>query len=95
MNEIELSEVIVNLRKELLKAQVKGANEGLKFKVEDIEVELQIATSKKGESDVKFWVVNFGGEIASSATHKIKLKLKPEDNGEEFKLGDQLETKPK
>jgi len=95
MSKIELSDIIVNLRKELLEAQKKGADEDLKFTVEDIEVELQVTTSKKGDSGIKFWVVNMGGEIASSAIHKIKLKLKPDDDGKELKISDQVDSKPK
>lgn len=46
MENIELSEMIGQLRKELLIARDKIEGSDLKFRVDDIEIELQIVTSK-------------------------------------------------
>jgi hypothetical protein len=81
MSKIELSEMIVELRRELLKAQQQGENEDLKFRIEDIDIELQIATTKEAgaEGGVQFWVYNAKaqGKLASQAVHTLRLKLKP------------------
>ena len=79
---IELSELIVELRRELLEAQTEGEKQDLKFHVEEIDVELQIAVSKEveGKGGVKFWVVcsaEAGAKLASETTQTLRLKLKP------------------
>jgi hypothetical protein len=78
---IELSEMIVELRRELLKAQQHGEKEDLKFHVEDIDVELQVAVAKEAQTKggVKFWVctAEAGGKLGSQTVHTLRLKLKP------------------
>ena len=80
MENIELSEMLGQLRKELVQAQMEGQTSDLKFLIEDIEIELQIATTRSGEGSggVKLSVVNFGakGSISEAETQKLKLKLK-------------------
>lgn len=80
MENIELSEMLGQLRKELLKAQGDGQGSELKFLIEDIEIELQIATTQSGEGGggVKIAVVSFGAKVNASEvdTQKLKLKLK-------------------
>jgi hypothetical protein len=81
MENIELSEMLGQLRKELSIAQSEGARSDLKFQIEDIEIELQIGTTKggKGGGGIKFWVYNAEAEVNASQakTQKLKLKLKP------------------
>ncbi len=80
-NKIGLSDVIVNLRSELVRAQKEGEGKGVRFRVEDIEVELQVtATQEAGvEGGVKFWVYNAKaeGKLAKQGVQKLKFKLKP------------------
>jgi hypothetical protein len=99
MQEIELSEMLVNLRQELVKAQKSAAKEDLKFSVGDIEVELQITTTKEGQGKggVKFWVYNAeaSGKLSTQKVHKIKLTLKPElGSGGDLKILDDEEEQP-
>lgn len=95
MDKIPLSEMLAELRKELLKAQ--GEEEALKFRIEDIEIELQVGTTKEGQGkgSVKFWVYNAEAGVAASQakTQKLKLKLKPvhSDHDKPFDVGDQDE----
>lgn len=74
MANIELSAMLGQLREELLKARGEGSE--LKFRVEDIEIELQIVTSKDASGGIKFFV-EAGGKVSKAQTQKIKLKLKP------------------
>lgn len=81
MDQIPLAEMLVGLRKALLEAQQQGEAEKLKFKIEDIDVELKIGTTKKGgtKGGVKFWVVDAGveGSIEAQKLQTVRLKLKP------------------
>jgi hypothetical protein len=79
---IPLSEMIVDLRRELLHAQKLADDKQLKFRVEDIELELQFTVGKEVEAKggVNFWVYNVeaGGHVATETVHKLRFKLKPE-----------------
>ena len=81
MDNIELSEMLGQLREELLKARGESEGSELKFRVEDIEIELHVVTTKggKGGGRVKFWVYNAEAEVNASQakTQKLKLRLKP------------------
>lgn len=78
---IPLSDLIVELRRELLDAQRRGQQEGLKFLVEDVELELQLAASDSTEAGagVKFWILSgeAKGKVSSQSLQKVTLKLKP------------------
>ena len=81
MDKIPLSEMLAQLREDLLKTQQEGKGSDLKFQIEDIEIELQLATTKVDGvgGGVKFWVFNADAKIDTSEarTQKLKLKLKP------------------
>ena len=81
-DKFELSQVIVKLREELLEAQKQGEDKDLRFRVEDIEVELQMVAEREGSGKmgVKWWVYNAeaAGKLSSQVTQKLKFKLKPE-----------------
>ena len=87
-SEIPLGEVIDQLRREMLVAIEAGSDEGLRFEVQDVEVEMQVVVSKggsgelSGEGGVKLWVLaKAGGKVAgkyeSSQIQKVKLSLRP------------------
>jgi Trypsin-co-occurring domain 2 len=79
---IELSQVIRDLRAELVEAMKVGQGETLQFALGPIEVELSVAVEKKGGAGVKvrFWVVEAGGEggLSKADTQRIKLVLHPQ-----------------
>lgn len=83
MDGLELSDVLAHLRANLARAQQEGAGQDLRFSLDDVEVEFQVAITKEGEgkAGVKFWVVNaeLGGKLANATTQKIKLKMKVSD----------------
>jgi hypothetical protein len=81
-NKIPLSKMLAQLREDLLQTQEEGKGSDLKFLIEDIEIELQLATTQEeggGGGGVKFWVFNADAKIDTSEakTQKLKLKLKP------------------
>lgn len=76
-----LSAVISELRAELSQAQSKGEGEGIRFTIDEIELNLQVVAGVKGaaKGSGKFWnVVNFeaSGEASRNKTHSLRLKMK-------------------
>jgi len=98
MKELALSDMLVMLRRELQEAQQKAANENLKFKLEDIEVEVNFILSQEGAGGFKAKVMVFGselgaevgGKITAQTIHKIKLKMRPELNGGDVQISDEI-----
>ena len=80
---VELADMIQNLRQELIKAQDQGADEDLRFIVEDIELELTVSVQKKEgiKSGIKFFVITgaANADDTNTSMQKIKLKLRPEE----------------
>jgi hypothetical protein len=78
---IELAEMLTELRAQRLKARGEGAEESLKFEIADVEIEVQIVTTKegKGTGGVKFWVYNAeaGVAVSEGSTQRLKLRLHP------------------
>jgi hypothetical protein len=80
-HKIELAEMLTELRAQLLKAGCEGAGEALKLEIADVEIEVQIVTTKgaEGKGGVKFWVYNAEAGVTASegTTQRLKLKLHP------------------
>lgn len=82
-NSLELAEVIKALRQELIKAQVEGTEEGIRFNVNNVEVELETVIEKaadgKGGFKINFGVVEAnaeaGGHYKNATKQRIKLSL--------------------
>ena len=81
MYQIELADMLVGLRKELVKAQEIAAKERLKFRLDDIEVEVKMGITKKDavKGELKFWVIDSSGELSNEdqQTQTLRLKLTP------------------
>jgi len=94
-DEIGLGEMVVALRKELLQAQEEGDEKALKFKVDEIELDVELVTTKGGAvgAGVKFWVYNaeMKGKLEHARTHRLHLKLKPEMKGGDLRIADEDE----
>jgi hypothetical protein len=77
---IPLPKMLAQLRSDLFAARAEGEDKTLRFLVEDIELELQMATTqeKEGGIGIKFWVLNADakGKDSAVATQKLKLRLK-------------------
>jgi hypothetical protein len=81
---MELSKVLADLRDELIKAQTVGEGSKLRFLIDDIELELQVAVTAEGNGKAGFKVLTFfsaeaEGKGTGSATQKLRLKLKITD----------------
>lgn len=76
-----LSEVVEQLRKELAAAVSKSEDQDIRFKVNEIEIELKtvIEATSSLEGGFNFSVLKFGGGLSdkNAETQTIKLKLEP------------------
>jgi hypothetical protein len=88
-----LADALESLREQLKEAVDRAQGEDLSFSCESVEVQLQVVVSntRKGEAKAGLWsVVTIGGGVdhMTSATHVVKLVLKPEVGGGKLKLSD-------
>ncbi len=86
---IELSDLIRHLREELQQTMREGADEELRFRLQDIELDLQVAVSREmggkvgAKGKVRFWVFDAdaeaeaSGKWSTSRLQKVKLRLAP------------------
>ena len=78
---LELAQMIKALRAELAKAEDDGKGKDIRFTVEDVELELQIATEGLVEGGIgaKFYVFTsqLKGSEKNVVTQKMKIKLRP------------------
>jgi hypothetical protein len=77
---LELSEVLAELRHQLIQAQLAGEGSDLRFLIDDIEVDLQVVVTAEGRAKAGFKVLTFGAEAeakgSGATTQKLHLKLK-------------------
>jgi hypothetical protein len=78
---LALSKVLAELRDELIQAQTAGEGSKLRFLIDDVEIELQVAVTAEGNAKAGFKVLTFGsaeaeGKGTGSTTQKLRLKLK-------------------
>jgi len=95
---IELTQVIVDLRSELQKAIEEGKGKDLRFLLKEIEVELKcsVKTELGGGIGAKFMVLSAGLKAKDNEeyVHTVKLKLKPVDkHGKRNLISDTDEVK--
>ncbi len=79
-DKLELAAMIKALRSELIEAQREGEGEEIRFTIEDVELEVQVAaeTQVKGGVAAKFYVLTskVDGSKTDRVSQKLKLKLK-------------------
>ncbi|MFE9608052.1 trypco2 family protein [Streptomyces sp. NPDC006012] len=80
--DIELSDLLTSLRAEIDRARLAAAGQDVRFRINSIDLELQVAVEKTAEANagVKFWVVSLGGRGGgrTAQTHTVKLSLAAE-----------------
>ncbi|MDX3850271.1 trypco2 family protein [Streptomyces sp. AK02-01A] len=78
---VELADMIWQLRQELSRAMWAGEHADLRFKAEQVELELTVAVERTREPGVKvrFWVfdANASARKANMVTQRITLTLQP------------------
>jgi Trypsin-co-occurring domain 2 len=77
---VGLSDALIRLRRDLLKARDEGAGQGLRFRFDEpIELVLELATTRegKGSAGVRWWLIDAGGELSrgSAATQRVTMRL--------------------
>jgi Trypsin-co-occurring domain 2 len=79
--EVPLAEMIETLRQELTAAIKAGADKDLHFELGEIELELQVAVSRRTglQGGIKISVLSFGADRGKehASTHTLRLKLQP------------------
>jgi hypothetical protein len=74
---IGLTEAIGALRRELLAAMAEGQQASMRFRLEPVELSLQVAVTKAAEGKVGWHVLGLGGSYSSAVTQTLKLRLEP------------------
>ena len=100
---IGLADAIDNLRQELELAEKRAEGNDLRFRVDEIEVELGVEIDRQISAGGKISFKVFGtgaelvggGDLGRSAAHRIKLVLKPTRKGEPFEVLDPSKQRPK
>jgi hypothetical protein len=94
MGEIGLSEAVSAVRDELDQIRREGAREGIRFGVDAVDIEFEVAVSRKGgtEGKVKIWVVEAGtsASIENTTTHRVSVTLTPHTVDGRLEVGDRL-----
>jgi len=80
-NMTPLSDLLDTLRQELDKAAKQGSDSDTKFRFNEVEMELQVVTTKdvKVGAGVQFWVYNANAKLnaAEVSTQRLTLKFTP------------------
>jgi hypothetical protein len=100
---VELAAAIRSLRAELAQAMREGEGQGLRFRVQPVEMEFEVAVTTAGGAGggVRFWVFSAEAKLDRSKTsmHRIKLSLAPvlttaEGTSEDVIVADQVTGRP-
>ncbi len=77
MADIELSQMIIDLRAALERAQAEGEGKSIQFLVNETELELNVKVAGDANAGIKFYVLSAGAGVSDEQTQKIRLKLQP------------------
>ena len=75
---VDMSDAIAALRRDLTEAWWDGRNERVRFKVEPVELTVQVGVTRtgKGQAGVKWHILALGGERSREATSAQTLRLR-------------------
>jgi hypothetical protein len=97
---IGLADAIAALREELLAAMDEGQGAPMRFRLEPVELSLQVAVTKEAGGKIGWNVLGLGGSYTSAATQTLVLRLEPtwrQDDGSyttDFTIADQSRQSP-
>lgn len=83
-NSIGLSELIQQVKKELLAQSPDMETDIPIFAVDSVELELQVTVKKEAKGGIKIYVLEMGGGASRDDVQKVKLKLSPLLNKEQL-----------
>jgi len=75
--ELELAEVICGLRAELQKAVADGADEDLRFRLDPLQLTLQVVVTNEVGAGIGWKVISLGGKHDAATTQTLVLQLTP------------------
>lgn len=74
---VDLSEAIAVLRAQLTAAIDEGADKGMHFRLDPIEVTVQASVTTRGNGKLGWKILEVGGSRESASTQTLTLKLTP------------------
>jgi hypothetical protein len=94
---VDLSDAIAALRRDLTAAWWDGRNKRVRFKVEPVELTVQVGVTRtgKGQAGVKWHILALGGERSheSTSSQTLRLRLAPvlyDEHGKRLDAGEQF-----
>lgn len=83
-NLIGLTELIQQVKQELLTPSPDSETDIPIFAVDSVELELQVTVKKEGKAGIKIYVLDIGGGGSRDDVQKVKVKLSPLLNREQL-----------
>ena len=74
---VGLAEAIEALREALTDAVGRGKDQNMQFRVQPIELTLQVVVTKDGNGKIGWGALGVGGSFESARTQTLTLKLQP------------------
>lgn len=81
---IGLTELIYQVKRELLSQESRRADPVPLFAVEKIELEIAVSLSRKGEGGINIQVLSLGGGVSRADAQTVRVTLKPLHSREEL-----------
>jgi len=81
---IGLTELIYQVKRELLSSENRQNDPVPLFAVDEIELELAVTVSREGEAGINIQVLNVGGGASRENTQTVRVTLKPLRTREEM-----------
>ncbi|MEM7714521.1 MAG: trypco2 family protein [Cyanobacteria bacterium P01_A01_bin.68] len=76
-NLIGLTELIKQVKQELLTTSPENENDIPFLSVDSVELELQVTVKNEGNAGIKIYVLELGGKSSQDDVQKVKVKLSP------------------
>jgi hypothetical protein len=98
---VGLADAIAALREELLAAVDEGSDAPVRFRLEPVELSLQVGVTKGAEGKIGWQVLGLGGSYSSAVTQTLTLTLAPvwrQGDGSyssDFTIADQTARSPR
>lgn len=81
---IGLTELIYQVKRELLSPESRRGDPVPLFAVEEIELEVTVSVSREGEAGINIQVLSLGGGVSREEAQTVRVTLKPLRSREEL-----------